>query len=204
MMAGSSAGIILDIFQQLKTSTCAIHSALEDDLDLLRPELRLGEYKRLLERFYGFYVVWEPQIQIGLAQMPGLELDRRKKVPLLTDDLTYLGGNLARLSGLPRCTSFPHLRSRERLLGSLYVIEGSTLGGRILAHHFETTLRLRAGAGASFFASYQDQLGSMWNRFRSVLIDNTDPENQQDILDGARQTFECMHDWLCMRKVAVA
>jgi heme oxygenase len=203
-MAGSSAGLILDIFQQLRTSTRAIHSGLEDDLNLLRRELRLGEYKRLLERFYGFYVVWEPQIQVGLAQLPGLELDRRKKVPLLRDDLTYLGDNLARLSGLPRCTSFPDLSSRGRLLGSLYVIEGSTLGGRILAHHFETTLRLHAGAGASFFASYQDQLGFMWNRFRSVLIDNTDSENQQDILGGARQTFECMHDWMCMRKAAVA
>jgi heme oxygenase (biliverdin-IX-beta and delta-forming) len=194
----------LNILEKLRAGTHRLHLEMERDLDLLRPGLRLEEYTQLLERFYGFYIVCEPPVNRSLGQIPGLDLHLRAKIPSLTDDLVYLGHESTSLARLPRCVDLPALRSPAMALGWLYVTEGSTLGGRLLARHFQKTLGLRPGGGATFFSSYGDELASMWNRFRSVLLEETDADNEADILCGAIQTFECMHAWLCSQKAAFA
>ena len=195
---------LLNLLEQLKTGTSHLHRALESELDLLRPGFRISEYMELLERFYGFYVVWEPEVDRRLCQISGLDLQRRAKTPLLASDLTSLGYDSIRLSRLARCKDVPTYHSPEMLLGGLYVTEGSTLGGLFLAQHFRKSLGLRPGAGVSFFSSYEGEVGSMWNRFRSLLTETVAPEKESHVVRGAILTFECMHSWLCSERAVLA
>ena len=119
-------------------------------------------------------------------------------------DLTSLGYDSSRLSKLARCTDLPTYHSPEMLLGGLYVTEGSTLGGRFLAQHFRKTLGLHPGAGVSFFSSYEGEVGSMWNRFRSSLMENVAADKESHVVRGAILTFECMHSWLCSERAVLA
>jgi heme oxygenase len=49
------------------------------------------------------------------------------------DDLATLGLDDGAIAALPRCTSLPQPSSAAGLLGCLYVREGATLGGAVLA-----------------------------------------------------------------------
>ena len=172
----------------LKQETASSHEALERALDLLRPDLTLADYTALLERFWGFYEPWER------AAAPSGLLSGREKTPLLRADLVYLGSDTARL---PRCPELPPTRTAAEIVGAMYVLEGSTLGGQILSRHFERHLGVRTGEGASFFNGYADRTGSMWRSFREIAERNGDPEAS---IDPARQTFRILHQWLTERR----
>src|SRR4051794_18321880 len=49
-----------DLLHRLRTETREVHQALERDLDLTRTASTIANYRRLLERFYGFYQSFEP------------------------------------------------------------------------------------------------------------------------------------------------
>jgi hypothetical protein len=47
------------LLERLRRETSSLHQAVENGLDLLRPEMTLDEYRTVLEGFYGFYAPWE-------------------------------------------------------------------------------------------------------------------------------------------------
>lgn len=53
------------------------------------------------------------------------------------------------------------------LIGTLYAIEGATLGGQVISRHLQTTLGLTASTGARFFNGYGDTLSTQqhWQEF---------------------------------------
>jgi len=62
------------------------------------------------------------------------------------------------LDGIALREALPQLASLGRAFGVLYVLEGSTLGGRHIALALEKRLGLTAGNGAMFFNAYGDLL----------------------------------------------
>jgi len=119
------------ILSRLRTETGQDHVRLEADLDLLRADMRLDSYRDLLARFYGFYVPWEREVTRNLPENLTDFFHERRKVPKLLADLEFLGRE--RVDGLPLCRSLPSLDSVPRILGSLYVVEGATLGGQLIS-----------------------------------------------------------------------
>ncbi len=87
-------------------------------------------------------------------------------------------------------------RSMGRLsLGSMYVLEGSTLGGQYIARTVEQNLGLAPGEGDAYFRGYGDQTMVKWAEFRQVL--ETIPEEHSAIaIDAARVTFEFVQNIL--------
>jgi heme oxygenase len=84
------------------------------------------------------------------------------------------------------------------VFGGLYVTEGATLGGQIISRQLEQMLGLSARRGAAFFTSYGLQVGSMWRSFCATLQAHTPAEKEDLVVDAAKQTFVCMHQWLCV------
>ena len=121
----------------------------------------------------------------------------RRKVPKLLADLEFLGYEAA--DRLPMCRSLPPLDSVPGILGSLYVVEGATLGGQLISRHLERTLGLREGRGYAFFSSYGPQVGSRWRSFRDVLLSCSTEQDDDRIVDSATATFRGMYAWLCGR-----
>lgn len=92
--------------------------------------------------------------------MTDLDFGSRRKSGLLERDIARLGGDL------PPAVPFA-IHSLAGALGALYVCEGATLGGRVIAPH---VIKMLGGAvPVSFFVSYGDDVSRMWMVCRRVI-----------------------------------
>jgi heme oxygenase len=153
------------ILQRLKCETRLEHEHLEYRLDLLHDNVTGERYDALLQGFYGFYA----PLEIRLLQRPEwhalqFEATQRRKVPLLRRDLQSRGLSLQQIDSLPVCSTLPDVSTLTQTLGCLYVLEGSTLGGQILARHFARVLDIDAEHGAAFFVRMESTSGRCGNR----------------------------------------
>jgi heme oxygenase len=184
-----------DIHSQLKIATAEIHARLERDLDLLRGDFSLQDYIHLLERFYGIYEPLERSAEPSLSRIAALQFHRRKKSAWLASDLDYLRGSQA-FSSLPRL----HMVAPEHIeqwLGCLYVLEGSMLGGQILARCFASRFQLAPGRGLSYFTGYGEETAAMWKSFLDVLAAYSRTEAAKQLMVASAVTmFQRLHGWL--------
>lgn len=187
------------ILQRLREETHENHKRLESRLDLLQRALSLERYRDLLARFYGFYGPIEPLLD-GLCRerLPALEMEKRRKSPLLEQDLERLGRNRAYIESLPRCAALPALNDTPQALGCLYVLEGSTLGGQIISRHLKELHGLDGDNGAAFFRSYGPHVGAMWRAFGAVVNSYpAGPLEETRMVRAACETFMTLESWLC-------
>ncbi len=181
---------------RLRDETRDLHAAIEQGVDVMRPDLSQERYRNLLQRFYGFYAPLELRLE-GVAgiNVACPDFASRKKVFLLTRDLIALGLTTDAINSLPRCSELPDLANAAQALGCLYVTEGATLGGAIISRHVAATLRFATDSGSAFFSSYGEQRGAMWKVLTDSL--NTLPVAQQtEVVVAARQTFIFFTTWL--------
>jgi heme oxygenase (biliverdin-IX-beta and delta-forming) len=183
------------LLSRLRAETRQDHERLEADLDLLRADMGLESYRELIARFYGFYTPWEHEVIRNLPDNLTAFFSDRRKVPMLLADLEFLGHEAT--DSLPLCRSLPPLDNVPRILGSLYVVEGATLGGQLISRHMEQALGLRDGRGYAFFSSYGSQVGNMWRTFRDLLLTASTAQDEDEIVGSATQTFRDIHAWLC-------
>lgn len=109
----------------------------------------------------------------------------RRRAAALAADLAGLGLEAPPLSDLPR------LPTEHHVLGALYVVEGSKLGGRVLHRRAQASPdpRVRAANG---FLGHRDEGG--WAKFLAVLnAAPSDPSSRADLVDGARIAFASFH-----------
>ncbi len=180
----------------LKRETQIHHQALEQKMPLMRSTLTLNTYKNIITQFFTYYLPLEALI---LAEDTRHEINfnyaERLKVPLLNKDLGALN---IRTENLPECGHLPTINSVPALLGCLYVIEGSTLGGQIISKHLQQCLNLTPDTGAAFFAGYGDKTGVQWKTFREFFNSTYlhFNQSQQTIIDTANETFMTLDAWL--------
>lgn len=169
----------------LRAGTRAEHDWLENGLRLAGPGLTAGRYREVLARFHGFWAGWEPRVAAELGD--DAFLAPRRRLHLLRDDLRALG---IAPEGLPVCPP-PPLHGRGEAMGSLYVMEGSTLGGRVILKGLDR------GAvpedARSYFAGHGEATGSMWRGFLERLEAEPDATS---VLRGAKATFATLGDWM--------
>ena len=196
-MTIQSCGIRSDFHARLQHETRPFHSRLESRLRLLDPHLTVDEYRAVLRQFYGFYKPLEAvigQVAVGLL---GSEAARRRKLQWLVQDLLALGDTEWTIASLPLCIRLPPLMTQARLMGSLYVVEGATLGGQMVARFLQQSLGDEARRCCKFFVSYGEQVRPMWAAFLEALALAADgPERERDIIESACDTFQCFERWL--------
>ena len=184
---------------RLRAETAAAHQRLEESLGLVDRLASTEDYRRLIEGFWGLYAGIEPRLAplIRDQQWP-LQWELRRKLPLIEKDLRVLGASSPEIAGLPVCEEFPSLASQARVLGVLYVLEGSTLGGQHISKLVETRLRLGPANGAAFFNGYGRETGSMWKKFCAVITEWAPGGFMGDeMVFAAVETFETFRNWLC-------
>lgn len=183
------------LLERLKRETRPAHERIERDLDLMAPTLSVDRYRSLLIGFFGFYAAWEPSAAAAIAD-DGF-FGPRRKLHLLVQDLAALGCDAAAIRAMPVCPAVPSMPGVREAMGSLYVLEGATLGGQFIACHLERTLGLSTESGGAFFRSYGRQVGPMWQAFRARLAALSSPEADSVVVQSAQATFARLHDWLC-------
>ncbi len=187
-----------DIRRQLRDATHAEHARLNRHpllLGLTRPAYSLASYCLVLRAYHFFYQRLEAAIDAALAAgLSRFAYAPRRKLPWLVEDLRHFGIDPAvdRIAAgilLPA----PALTDEGRLLGALYTIEGSSLGGMVIVRHLAANLGLDASRGARFFTGYGPQVMPLWAQFEAFLSDNLrDAEARQGALLAAKSTFAMM------------
>ena len=169
--------------RQLREATRVVHKRVESALPLLDPNLTRERYTRVVEALHGFYAEIEPVIAHALAgDCDPNRSQSRAKLPLLETDLRALGRTPTHIARLPRCATLPYAGTASHALGVLYVLEGATLGGQIIAKHLSQRLAIEAGTGGAFFHGYGDATRAMWTVFceRVDRVDSIDTRNAID------------------------
>jgi heme oxygenase (biliverdin-IX-beta and delta-forming) len=190
------------ILMHLKHATRNNHARLEQHplLHRLRdPQLSLDEYGTILRILYGFYAPVEARLgRIADWTQRGLALEERRKSPLLRHDLRAL--NQRTLAPTQWCNSLPELKSVPFAIGCLYVLEGATLGGQIIARDVQRHLGLHAMRGTAFFSGYGPATGAMWRTFGQFVAEYAAPlPDDAAIIAGANATFVAFEHWLNAR-----
>lgn len=168
----------------LRAGTDECHQRLERRLALLDEELSAARYAAVLVRFHAIWQGLEPR----LAELLDDEAfwRPRRRLPWLDADLAGLG------CATPALVGPPVLESLAAGLGALYVVEGSTLGGRVILRHLDR-LGLRP---ATYFAGYGEATGRMWKGFLAKL--QAVPESAAaTAVAGATATFAHLEQHLC-------
>jgi len=183
--------------RRLKSVTQAYHDRLEARLPLLDPHLTRKAYRRLIERFFGFYVPLEAAWEAGCDPAMRTDLLQRRKAQWLLQDLFGLDATPQDIAALPICRHLPPLDSYPRILGALYVVEGATLGGQLVARHLQQSLGPDALHVSRFFQSYRAQVPAMWE----ALLENleaagVDGEQEAVIVESACRSFDAFERWL--------
>ena len=188
----------LAVLDRLRARTRPLHDAVERDLDWQRRVSTLAGYRALLARWWGFHATFEPEIAAALERAGDADLLRpRRKLHLLRDDLLHLGMRSEAIEALPLCSPSVAIALRAEALGALYVVEGSTLGGQVIARHVRRALGpALAGGGLRYFTAYGARTGAMWRAFCDELA-TEHPSRVDALLDRAEQTFAAVREWHC-------
>lgn len=145
------------------------------------------DYLQILSWFYSFFGGLEILVD-NFIRSSELEdyLQRRKASNLKNDILSFKGTCPELASGM----ELPLIQNWEEALGALYVMEGSTLGGPIIAGFMRRQLDWAGKEGFSFFECYGDNTQAMWLRFKSALDSKiTTDEQKQCVIRVADDTF---------------
>ena len=161
---------------------------------LLTDRVTLNDYATVLRVLHTCHRALAPQILACLpASSPVRALLDGQRVAGMEDDLAWLG-----VPTLPDKPVLPVLATYSHAMGALYVLEGSNLGGRVIARHLSDRLHVHRGAGASFFDGLTAETARDRWQILGTVLDAAEPEiSDEALLDGARDTFRCLERQFC-------
>ncbi len=175
----------------LRDATRAHHERTETAVDLLTRIHSMEAYRAMVARFLGLHAPLED----ALAGLPwadaGLDFDARRRTDALRADLADLGVDVETVE---MCADVPHPTTLAAGLGSLYVLEGASLGGQIIAR--DATAALGTDA-TRFFRGDGREVGPMWRAFGRALDSSLDtPERLDEATQAAAETFDLFERWM--------
>ncbi len=179
----------MTLLERLRYETQPHHSDLEACLGLPRSK---AHYCVQIQRFHGFLVSWETTIE--KSEHASL-LQGRAKRHLTRADLEFAGLTRAEIENLPRCYDLPQLETQSQILGSIYVLEGSTLGGQMISRHLEKNLGFGGGEGYRYHQSYGAEVPAKWREFKDTLVKQSGADTDNEIVASAACTFASLHAW---------
>jgi heme oxygenase len=176
----------------LKEETALAHLESENILHPWITRIRsLEDYAGLLRVFYGYFHPLQTAISryISVDILP--DIRERRHASLIRKDLHALGENL----GLAKCcTELPVIDNVARAFGALYVLEGSTLGGRVICRLLKNNQRVTiTDAQLHFFSGYGVATGPKWQVFLEALHRQKDLDT---LIASANATFRLFQKWI--------
>ena len=182
----------IPLTRRLKEATAARHRAVEAlpaMAALTSQRVTRDDYRAYLARIARVYASLEAPLiealKAGLAVRGASGPELRPKLPALLADCADEG------LAAPRCEPMELPASVSAAAGGLYVLEGATLGGRVIARH----LRRHLPGGlprARFLDFHGDTASAAWKAF-SAELDALAADGfvaPQEAVDGACLVFE--------------
>jgi heme oxygenase len=178
--------------EQLRRETLPDHDAVERSVPLMDEELSADTYLSYLLKLHGIIAAWEESAASNAPSwiQPLLAVRRRRQLLML--DLAWFGADA---SGEAR-PALPEMRDAASLLGAMYVIEGSTLGGQLIGRHVERVLGLTAGEGNAYFRGHNERTGQLWKEFCDALRTKVPDHETDTVIAAAKAMFEVFGSWM--------
>ncbi|MDR7334227.1 biliverdin-producing heme oxygenase [Roseateles asaccharophilus] len=174
----------------LRAATRPHHERIERLLGLDGP-MALERYGAIIGGFHGFLAAWEPEVRRAMPERLHGWLDARGRAAFAAADLAFLGAPEKAGDEVPNCLPEASLPAA---FGSLYVIEGSALGGQVITPWLKRDLGLEPGRGASYFHGHGERTGAMWRDFRQRAVAEVgdDDGRRRAACRAAERTFETL------------
>ncbi len=171
----------MEIIQRLKLETRELHEQVEAQnlaKQIMDHSIDLETYKLLLLQNFIAYQATETAIKQFLPKYSG------KKHRQLLRDLEQLGVS----AEIPSKDVFM-CQSKAEAMGAAYVVEGSALGGMLIAKNLQKCMGLASVNQHHFFNGDKINLKN-WNSFKTVLEQyEFSKAEENEALEKAKQTF---------------
>lgn len=179
-----------DAHAALRDATATRHADI-DHLLALRTPFGRPHYVRVLQAFAAFLAGWEPRMARALPVAWHDWFAPTCRLALVERDLAALGA-----ARVPPSGALPALDSGTAALGSLYVLEGSALGGQFIADQARRQLGLTPEAGTAYFSGCGAATMTRWREFLDRLGADIDaaPGGRARAVQGAMDTFDALAD----------
>ncbi|MGM0624095.1 MAG: biliverdin-producing heme oxygenase [Campylobacterota bacterium] len=179
--------------QRLKDETKQLHDALEQlyiTKSLVEGTITTNEYKEYLKRLHCMHAVIERQLIDFDWQSIGIDIERYLRKELVQNDLKSLEVDFEQT----QCKKID-IENFEQALGFLYVLTGSTMGGKILAQKVEQNPSL-PNVNSYFHAFEEDTMGR-WMEFLQKFSSYVEKNKADEaVLEGAKKCYgyvkECL------------
>ncbi|MGV3459200.1 MAG: biliverdin-producing heme oxygenase [Flavobacterium sp.] len=175
--------------ERLRAETATLHTQLEElpiSKAIISPDITKEEYTTYLSLMHDVVKDTEENIMPVVANIVA-DLDIRRKTHLIEDDLEHLG---ASKTVYEKPLSKGQTLTPAFALGVFYVVEGSSLGGRVILKNIKPMLNLDENGGAKYFTGYGAVTGSTWRNFVMMTERYAEEGNNADeIIAGANYAF---------------
>jgi heme oxygenase (biliverdin-IX-beta and delta-forming) len=168
----------------LRRATRAQHERIDGLVSLHRLH-DSAHYAGVLRVFASFLAGWEPSVAAALPEWQEW-LAARSRRALLLQDLRQLQIEA------PPPASWPAYAHAASAWGSVYVLEGSALGGQFIARSLAQS-GLHADNGAAYFHGWGSATARLWRETREVLnAQLASPRALELASAAARTTFDSL------------
>lgn len=177
----------------LKEQTKTLHDQVEIKLQsqkIMDKSYNLQDYHQLLKSNYHFLLEFEEAVfaNISAETAEQIHAGDRKKLLVIEKDL-------AAFQDLQSSSNKNvSIKNEAEALGILYVMEGSTLGGNIIAKNLAKNPSFK-DVSYNFFGFYGEKTGFFWKNFKEVLEKKAEKADAQDFLDGANRAYQFLLDF---------
>lgn len=184
---------IPSFLENLRNATAQSHTSLEAlpiSASIMNPNVSNAEYALYLDLMHNVVKDAEDNIFPGISDIV-TDMSDRNKSHLLEQDLKTLG--IAKEKNAKPLSESLENTSKGFAMGIFYVIEGSSLGGRVILKNINAALGHTIENGAAYFGGYGGQTGSYWKNFLAQLTQYADQNNNADeIIAGADYAFNAI------------
>jgi heme oxygenase len=189
-----------DVLRRVRSETREAHVSVEASLDLLG----VPDRRRLADvvvRLGAFWLVAEEGLHAWALRHPAdaerVRWPERRRAGMFLESAAA-SGRAADLTTVASTISLGRPWSTGHALGTLYVLEGSTLGGQVIVRHLAGD---PSGDGVPpsawrCFDPYGPETGRMWRSFREHVTAWESAGGDPDtFVAGALRTFEALDTW---------
>jgi heme oxygenase (biliverdin-IX-beta and delta-forming) len=168
----------------LRSETASVHRQLDQSLGLIDGLCNDNTRAVLVKRFFAFHRGAENVVAPFLSAIVDLDFASRRRSALIALDIRALGENVP-IKGAPELD----IGTRAEAFGALYVLEGSSLGGRFILK--DLVRRKVTLTGLAFLNPYGARTAQLWLHFVGVLERETASRNEtiEETVLGALKTF---------------
>ncbi len=189
----ATPGSIEHIKLCLRQSTRASHRAIDHHpflAPLVQPRLTLDHYKCVLTVMNWMHLhLRERLAQAMLEHIPASPFVPSDRLSWLAEDFKWFGMAMTPApERIVECFT-PRFASAQALVGALYVIEGSTLGGQFIAQQLAGSIDVYPGKGASFFYGHGADTRSRWNDFWTFAANVCVDDSLDEVCTAAGRMF---------------